>query len=182
MVSVGISSLVLGQFPHKHFLYSSSTVCSNCTEGSGQSTRIVSEKLLVFCFPFFQFTTIISIFLPVTRPFHYECIRNEPTATAPDSPKIDVTVKSISQELKHIFHSQAVKSTEKLIRYCYITISLPLARYKHSFSIFYQSCPFHRVFCSSFSKIAPPCFSQSMTSPISMESVLKSLLIGRTHQ
>ena len=54
----------------------------------------------MFCFPFSQFTTIISIFFPVTHPFHFEYNRNEQTETAPDSPKIDVTAKSISQELK----------------------------------------------------------------------------------
>ena len=53
--------LVLGQFPHKHFFYCTSSACSDCTEGSGSSTRVVFEKFLAFYFPFSQFPTMISI-------------------------------------------------------------------------------------------------------------------------
>ena len=45
-------SVVLGQFPHKHFLYCSGSACSDFTEILG--------KFLVFYFPFFHFLTIVN--------------------------------------------------------------------------------------------------------------------------
>ena len=50
-----------GPFPGKHFFYlhCSGSACSDCNEGSGSSTLVVSENILVFYCPFFQFPTII---------------------------------------------------------------------------------------------------------------------------
>ena len=44
------------------YLHCSRSACSDCTEGSGSSTPVVSEKFLVFYFPFSQYSTIISSF------------------------------------------------------------------------------------------------------------------------
>ena len=57
--------LLLGQFLGKFFLYLSTCTtlvlpCSDCTEGSDKSARVVSENFLVCYFHLFQFPTIIS--------------------------------------------------------------------------------------------------------------------------
>ena len=77
-------SVVPGQFPHKHFLYCPGSACSDFTEGYGSSTRVVSEKFLLFYFPFSQFPTIKStifflkfvIYLIISEVrFHFQCYR-----------------------------------------------------------------------------------------------------------
>ena len=58
-------------------------------------------------------------------------------------------------------YHQAVKSTGKLIQYCYSTVTLPLSSSEQSSSIFCQNSPFYKVSAQVLLQMAPPHLSKA---------------------
>ena len=104
--------------------------------------------------------------------FHFKCFRNGLIETAWDSENWCYK-KNFSRTKTH---HQAVKSTY-IFNTANSTITLSLASYKHSFSIFCQSSPLCKVLQLNFFSSGTFMSFQCMANHISMESVFRSLLI-----